>query len=140
MRWRDLSPVLLTASALALAACGESAEEKALADVCDANASIQAHIDGLQELEITPTSGEKAEGVEVRETLSEIRSDVGEIEDATDELAADTKEEVESATDEFVQALDTANVRSVGGDGGLIRVIDPLTSAYEETLATIECE
>ena len=68
---------LAAVGVLALAACGESAEEEALADVCDANASIQAHIEDLQGLEITPTSGESPEGVQVRETLNAIRSDSG---------------------------------------------------------------
>ena len=131
---------LAAVGVLALAACGESAEEEALADVCDANASIQAHIEDLQGLEITPTSGESPEGVQVRETLNAIRSDLGEITDASDELAEETRQQVEVATDDFLRSVDTANIRSVGGDGGLVGVIEPLTSSYEETLASIECE
>jgi hypothetical protein len=125
-----------------LAACGESAEEEALAGVCDARASIQSHIEDLEGLRITAaTDIESAEAAQLRSTLDAIRSDVGEITDASDELAEDTRQQVEAATDDFRPRLDTAVVRSVGEGGTeLVRLIDALARSYEETLASIDCE
>ncbi len=128
--------------ALTLTACGESAEEEALANVCDARASIQSHIEELEGLRITAaTDDESPEAVEVRSTVDAIGSDVDRITDASDELAEDTRQQVEAATDDFLPRLDTAVVRSVGEGGTeFVRLIDALARSYEETLASIDCD
>jgi hypothetical protein len=133
--------VLQLGLALPLAACGDSAEEEALADVCDARASIQSHIENLEGLPITAaTDDESAEAVEVRSTVDAIGSDVREITDATDELSEDTRQQVEAATDDFLPTLDTAIAQSVNSGRPLMRSVDALARSYEETLASIECE
>lgn len=134
--------VLPLGLALTLAACGESAEEEALANVCDARASIQTHIEDLEGLPITAaTDYESPESVEARSTLGSIRSEVTEITDASDELAEDTRQQVEAATDDFLSTLDTMIAKGGLGEGktDANRTIDALARSYEETLASIDC-
>jgi hypothetical protein len=132
--------VLLLAAAVVVAACGESEEDEALADVCDASASIQSHIEDLEGLGITAaTDSESSEAAEMRSTLDAIGFDLGEITDASDELAEDTRQQVEAATDDFLPRYDTAVVQSVE-ENEYGRLVAPLARAYEQTLAGIPCD
>jgi hypothetical protein len=135
-------PVLLVVMALAVAACGgESAEDEALAEVCDARASIQSHIEALEGLRIN-TDVESVEAVKVRSTVNAIEPEVDRITDASDELPEDTRQQVEAATAEFIPRLGNAIIQSAGEGGPYdpASLVDGLARAYEETLASIECE
>ena len=77
--------LLLSALGLGLAfaaACGQSDEEKAKADVCDARDDIQANVKELQSLTLGTVTADK-----VRSSLNAIKDDVAKIADAQGQLS-----------------------------------------------------
>jgi uncharacterized protein YjbJ (UPF0337 family) len=136
---------LLVAGLLLIAAtavgCGESDEEKAQTQVCDARADLKTQVDDLAGL--TPTTA-TAEGVE--ENLNAIENDLNQIKDAQGELSDERKQEVESATEEFtseVEAVagDLASDLSLSGAEAKLRTAgEQLASSYQQTFAQIDCE
>ncbi len=127
--------------ALALGACGESEEEKALNTVCDARDDIATQVDELKEL--TPATV-TTDGV--TEKLEAIRNDLQDIGDAQSDLSEDRRSEVEAATNEF-----TSSIGQIAGDLGTslsaseakdaaVTALQRLGASYEETLAPLDCE
>jgi hypothetical protein len=127
--------------ALALGACGESEEEKALNTVCDARDDIATQVDELKEL--TPATV-TTDGV--TENLEAIRNDLQDIGDAQSDLSEDRRSEVEAATNEF-----TSSIGQIAGDLGTslsaseakdaaVTALQRLGASYEETLAPLDCE
>jgi hypothetical protein len=96
---------LLAAGLLLIAAtavgCGESDEEKAETQVCDARADLKKQVDELAAL--TPETA-TADGVE--ENLNAIEDDLNQMKDAQADLSDDRKQEVESATQEFASEVE----------------------------------
>jgi hypothetical protein len=136
--WSLLAVVVL---ALALGACGESDEEKALNTVCDARDDIATQVDELKEL--TPATV-TTDGV--TENLEAIRNDLQDIADAQADLSDDRRSEVEAATNDF-----TSSIRTVAGDLGtslsaseakdaVVTALQQLEASYQETLAPLDCE
>jgi uncharacterized protein YhaN len=127
--------------ALALGACGESEEEKAMNTVCDAKDDIATQVDELKGLTAATVTTDA-----VRQNLEAIRNDLGEIADAQGDLSDDRRSEVEAATNEF-----TSSIRQVAGDLGTslsasdaknaaVSALKELGASYQETLAPIDCE
>jgi uncharacterized protein YjbJ (UPF0337 family) len=125
--------------ALALGACGESEEEKALNTVCDAKDDIATQVDELEGLTAATVTTDA-----VRQNLEAIRDDLGEIADAQGDLSDDRRSEVEAATNEF-----TSSIRQVAGDVGsslsaseakdaVVTALERLGASYQETLAPID--
>lgn len=140
MKRITLIPLLL-AAVTGLTGCGESAEDEALAEVCDARAGIQQQVDELQSLTLSSVSVDQ-----VRGALDAIEADLQQISDATGDLAEDTREQVEEATDDFRSSLDDA-LSGLGetqtlqaGRTQVSAAIDELARSYEETFAPIECD
>jgi hypothetical protein len=126
--------------ATGLGACGESDEEKAQNEVCDARADIQKQIDELSDLSL-----ETATLDGVQQNLTAIRDDLRTIGDAQGDLSDERKQQVESANNEFASQL-----QSVASDIGrslsladarteLESAFDQLASAYEQSFAKIDC-
>ena len=125
---------------LALAACGESDEEKAKAEVCDARDDIRTQVRELQELTLGTATVDK-----VRANLDAIGADLEKVRDAQDQLSESDKQRVQKANEEFRSELNT-----LGGDIGesvsleeaaqqLKSDFADLARTYEQALAPIDC-
>jgi ABC-type Zn uptake system ZnuABC Zn-binding protein ZnuA len=136
-----LALLLLAAGLLlALAACGESDEDKAKSDVCDARDDIQANVKDLQNLTLGTATLDK-----IRSNLTAIQDDVKKIADAQGKLSESDKEQVQKANDAFKSKL-----QSLAGDVGrslsledaaqqLKSAFADLATTYRETYAPVDC-
>jgi uncharacterized protein HemX len=125
---------------LAFAACGQSDEEKAKADVCDARDDIQANVKELQGLTLGTVTADK-----VRSSLNAIKDDLTKIADAQGELSDSQKQEVQKANDAF-----KSKVKGLAGDlGRSVSIEDAATqlksdfaelaTTYKQFFAPIDC-
>ncbi|HVG75867.1 MAG TPA: hypothetical protein VM824_10835 [Thermoleophilaceae bacterium] len=136
--------LVLVLSALALsiafAACGQSDEEKAKADVCDARDDIQANVKELQSLTLGTVTADK-----VRSSLNAIKGDLEKIVDAQGDLSDNQKQQVQKANEAF-----KSKVKALAGDVGRSVSIEDaakqlesdfaeLATTYEQSLAPIDC-
>jgi hypothetical protein len=132
--------LLLLVAGLAVAACGESEQDKASTKVCDARADIKKQVDELSGLTITTAS---VDGVTAN--LKAIRSDLGKIADAQGSLNDDRKKQVQSANQAF-KAQMTSLAASVGkslsladAESQLRTALAQLSDSYKKTLGQIDC-
>ena len=129
--------VLIAATA---AGCGESDEEKAQTQVCDARADLKQQVDELAAL--TPATA-TADGVE--ENLNAIEDDLNQIKDAQGDLNEERRQEVESATQEFGSEVEavandlTSDLSLSGAAAKLQTAGKQLASSYQQTFAQIDC-
>ena len=136
--------LVLVLSALALsiafAACGQSDEEKAKADVCDARDDIQANVKELQSLTLGTVTADK-----VRSSLNAIKGDLEKIVDAQGDLSDSQKQQIQKANEAF-----KSKVKALAGDiGRSVSIEDAakqlesdfaeLATTYEQSLAPIDC-
>ena len=135
--------LLLSALGLGLAfaaACGQSDEEKAKADVCDARDDIQANVKELQSLTLGTVTADK-----VRSSLNAIKDDVAKIADAQGQLSDSQKKQVQKANDAF-----KSKVKALAGDLGKSVSIEEaakqlnsdfaaLATTYQQAFAPIDC-
>lgn len=127
-------------AACTVMACGESAQDKAQKQVCDARADIKAQIDTIRALPLTSASIDEA-----TESLRAIETDIQEIVDAQDDLDPDRKQEVEAATKRFAdQARAIAGDALAAGTTGNVEAalrsaIDQLAASYKTALEPIDC-
>ena len=136
-----LALLLLAAGLLlALAACGESDEDKAKSDVCDARDDIQANVKDLQNLTLGTATLDK-----IRSNLTAIQDDVKKIADAQGKLSESDKEQVQKANDAF-----KAKLQSLGGEVGrslsledaaqqLKSAFADLATTYRQAYAPVDC-
>lgn len=133
---------LLSALALGLAlvACGESDQEKAKNDVCDARADIDKNVKELQGLTIGTATVDK-----VKKNLDGIKDGFAKIGDARGNLDGARKQQVDKANETFktqLQALvdDLGTSTSLQDAAQQLKTdIADLASAYQETLGPIDC-
>ncbi|HEY4427132.1 MAG TPA: hypothetical protein VGN08_02905 [Solirubrobacteraceae bacterium] len=138
---------VLTASVLALAACGESSEEKAKAQVCSSRAEISKEITKLQSLTLSSNTPN-----EVKTSLETIKEQLTKIKDAQPKLEASRKEQVETATNTFETQLKTiasgvgaslsaGNLTSALAAAGpkVKEALSSLATSYRQTLGPISC-
>jgi hypothetical protein len=132
----------LALSALALAACGESSQEKAKKAVCGARAEISKEITKLSELKLsTNLPAEIKAGAEV------IGKNLTKIKDEQDKLAPARKEQVQTATRTFESQvssivnglLSTKSLSLTNAEAQLKSAVSQLTSSYKTALAPINC-
>lgn len=126
----------LLLGALALAACGESAQDKAHAQVCDARKAISEQVTKLQGLTLTSSTVDEA-----KSGLESIRAELKKIKDAQPDLAPNRKEEVETATNRFGEELKAVSVQvasslASGTSEAAIATAKPKLKAAAETLAS----
>ena len=125
---------------LAFSACGESDEEKAKADVCDARDDIQANVKELQGLTLGTATADK-----VRSSLNAIKDDLARIADAQGQLSDSQKQEVQKANEAFkskVQALAGDLGRSVSIEDAVQQLksdFAQLATTYQQFFAPIDC-
>ena len=132
--------VLLLAAGLAVAACGESEEDKAKAQVCDARADIQKQVDELQGLTLSTAT---VDGV--TQNLRAIRADLGKIKDAQGNLNDERKKQVQDANQAFEQQV-RSTVQNVGkslsvsdAQTQLKSAVTDLANSYKQTLGKVDC-
>ena len=126
--------------AVGLAACGESDEDKAKADVCDARDDIRTQVQGLQDLTLGTATVDK-----VRSHLTAIGDDLKKIADAQGQLSESDKKKVQEANQAF-----KSKVQSLGVDIGKSLSLEDaaqqlksdfadLATTYEQALGPIDC-
>ncbi len=127
-------------SALALAACGESSQEKAQAQVCSARTNISKEVSTLSGLTITTASV-----TQVKSSVEAIVNDLKKIKDAQSDLAPARKEQIESATQTFETELTTivsgltSNLSLSNAEAHAKSAVSELTASYKKTLSPISC-
>jgi hypothetical protein len=137
---KPLILLCVAALGLALAACGESAQQKAEKQVCSARSDIQKQVTQLQGLTLATatTSG-------VKDSLSSIRGDLQKIRDAQPQLNAERRKQVQAANDEFTSQLgsiagDLGTNLSISGAGAKLQSAkQQLATAYRDTLQKVDC-
>ena len=132
--------LVLVAAALALAACGESTQDKAQTQVCDARADIQRQVSDLSSLTLATAS---VDGVQSK--LKAIRSSLQKIADAQGDLNAERKQQVQAANQAFRTQLSSI-VSGLGNNLSLATAATKLKDAaskladsYRQTLGRVDC-
>ena len=137
---RRAALALMLSAALGLAACGESDQEKAQQQVCDARADISKQVDEIKAL--TPATA-TVDGV--RQNVNAIQDDLKDIVNAQDTLSDDRRQQVKAATDQFTQQLSSIvqqALRSLSlsdAQAQLQSAVSDLASAYSSSLGKIDC-
>lgn len=139
---RSFVAALALVAAVALGACGgESDEEKAQKQVCDARADIRKQVDELMGLTAATVS---VDGI--RSNLSAIRSGLRQMADAQGALSDERRNEVEAATKHFRSSVNAiaADVVSSGSSGDaqaqLRSAAQELRTAYADSLGAVDCK
>jgi Tfp pilus assembly protein PilP len=130
-----------------LVACGESSQDKAKTEVCDARTEISKQITKLQGLTPSSNAVNEAKG-----GLKVIGEELKKIKDAQHNLAPARKEQVEPATKAFESELKTiaASVEAIISSGDvesalkaagqkLKSALGALATSYRHALAPINC-
>jgi hypothetical protein len=132
--------VLLLLAAGTAIGCGESDEEKAQNDVCDARADIQKRVNSLANLDLSTAT---VEGVQ--DDVQGIQDDLNKIADAQGDLSDERRQEVESANKQFKAELNsiaeglTSNLSLSGAEEKLRSAAQQLADSYQQTFAKIDC-
>ena len=125
----------------ALGACGESDEEKAQNEVCDAKADIAQQVDELTSLNSTTVT---ADGV--TSSLDAIKDDLNDISDAQSDLSSDRRSEAEAATKAFTSSVqETASqlgssLSAADAKAQLVTALNQLAAAYQKAFAPLNCD
>jgi hypothetical protein len=137
---RRLAAAATLVAALGVAACGESAEEKAQKQVCDARDGIQQQVDSLKAL--TPATFTTDA---VTESLESIKSDLSDMRDAQSDLGDDRRQQVESANQAFAGQIEDT-VKQVGrsitaSDAAdqVTQALQQLATGYEQAFSRVDC-
>jgi hypothetical protein len=135
------SAVAVVVLAIALGACGESAEEKAQSTVCDARADIGKQVDTLKSLTPATVTTDA-----VTQSLDTIKNDLKEISDAQSDLSSDRRSEVEAANKAFASSIDGiagqigTSLSASDAKAGVVTALQQLGASYEETFAPLNCD
>ena len=130
----------LLVGALTLASCGESSEEKAKAQVCQARSDISKQVKKLSELTLSVNApGEAKTGLEA------IAKDLTTIKDAQPSLEPARREQVEAATQAFETQINsilselTSKPSLSKLETQLKSSLSQLVASYEKALAPLNC-
>jgi hypothetical protein len=140
--------VVIPLVAMALAGCGESAEEKATAQVCSATKEIRAQLSKLSELSLSSKALE-----EIKDAAAVMKTEVGKIKESAPNLPAARKGEVESAqrilqTELIAAAATLASTAKSSGDvEAVLRQSEPevkaavagLAASYKHAYEALKC-
>jgi len=133
---------IIVALAVALVSCGgDSKEEKAQNQVCDARADISKQVDKLKGMTVATVSTDA-----VSQSLSAISSDVSKIASAQGDLSDERRQQVQSANQEFAKqirgiAQQIATTKSAAdAKSALTSALQKLGDAYKQTFAKVDCD
>jgi hypothetical protein len=124
----------------ALGACGESDEEKALNQVCDARDDIATQVDDLRNL--TPATV-TADGV--TENLDAVKTDLKDISDAQSDLSSDRRSEAEAANKAFTTSVQgiasqlSTSLSAADAKAQVATALNQLAASYEKAFAPLNC-
>lgn len=137
---RSASAIALLLSVVAFAACGESAQEKAKAQVCDARADISKQISTLSGLTLSTSSVTQA-----KTSFEAIATDLTKIKSAQANLDPARKAQIEAATHTFETQLTTiannlsSSLSLTNAATEVKSAVTQLSSSFKQTLAPISC-
>ena len=132
--------LLLLVAAVGVAACGQSSEDKAKSQVCDARADISKNVNELKGLTLSSAT---VDGV--KKNVQAIQDDLGKIKDAQSNLNGARKQQVQAANQQFqaqVKSITQNVVKSLSlKDAGtqLTQATTQLADSYRQTLAKVDC-
>ena len=138
--FRSASAIAVLFSVLALAACGQSSQEKATAQVCEARADISRQISTLSTLTLSTSSVTQA-----KTSLEAIAADLKKIKGAQANLDPARKAQVQAATNTFETQLSsivssfTSSLSLTSAATQVKAAVTQLTTSYKQTLAPISC-
>jgi Tfp pilus assembly protein PilP len=130
----------LLLSVFVLAACGESAQEKAQAQVCNARTDISKEITAITELKVSTNVFSEA-----TTHFDAIATDLSKIKNAQTNLAPARKEQVEAATHTFTTEFSSivsglsSNLSLSNAEAHLKTALAQLATTYKKALAPISC-
>jgi hypothetical protein len=137
---RSLLAVGLLLAALALASCGESAQEKAKTQVCNARSDISKQVKTLSELTLSLDVVSEA-----KSGLEAIGKDLTTIKNAQPDLEPARKQQVQAATRTFEAQVNSilsemVSKPSLGKlETELKSSLTQLARSYEKALAPLNC-
>ena len=126
--------------AVVLAGCGDSKEETAQSNVCDAKAGIQKQV---SELEGLTASTVTLDGV--KSSLQSIGDDLTKLKDAQGDLSGDRKDEAEKAWQTFrtqVKSIRENLLTSLSAEDAkqqLTSSFDTLAASFRTAFAPVDC-
>jgi len=137
----------LLLGALTLAACGESSQDKALADVCAARKAISEEVTKLQGTTVSSSTVDQA-----KRGLESIGDELRKIREAQPDLAPARREAVQAATSRFGDELKAVGVQVASGLSSgtgeaafetakpkLESALHALASDYRQALGPVNC-
>jgi hypothetical protein len=137
---RPVAVAVLLLVIFGLVSCGESSQDKAKAQVCDARESISKQITTLSTLTLSIASVEQA-----KSSLQTIGKELGKIKEAQPDLDPARKQQVESATQTFGKEVSSVvSGLATGASPGsaveqLKSSLTKLANSYKQTLAPVNC-
>jgi hypothetical protein len=137
---KSLVIIVLPVVALVLASCGESSQEKAKAQVCEARSDISKQVKTLRELTLSVSAP-----TEAKTGLEAIVKDLTKIKDAQPNLDPARKEQVQAATHTFEAQVSSILSELVSKpslsklETQLKSSLTQLASSYEKALAPLNC-
>ncbi len=127
--------------ALALGACGESKEDKALNTVCAARDDIGEQVDTLKGLTAATVTTDA-----VKKSLDAIEKDLQDIAGAQSDLSSDRRSEVDAANKTFKSSIEGiasqlgTSLSASDAKAGVVTALQQLGAAYEKTFAPLNCD
>ena len=126
--------------AVVLAGCGDSKEERAQSNVCDAKAGIQKQVN---ELEGMTASTVTLDGV--KSSLQSIGDDLTKLKNAQADLSGDRKDEAEKAWQTFRTEVKSirenllTSLSAADAKQQLASSFDDLAASFRTTFAPVDC-
>jgi hypothetical protein len=137
---KSLAVVVVLVGTIALASCGESSQEKAKAQVCEARSDISKQVKMLSELTLsTNVLTEAKTGLEM------IGKDLTKIKNAQPDLEPARKQQVQTATNTFETQVNSILSELVSKpslsklETQLKSSLTQLVAGYEKALAPLNC-
>jgi uncharacterized phage infection (PIP) family protein YhgE len=131
----------LLALVLAVTACGgQSKQEKATSQVCDARSSISKQVDTLKNLTVSTATLSQ-----IKTSLTTIKDDLGKIKDAQGDLNDQRKSQVQQANEAFAKQVESigsnllSTVSLSQAKDQLEASLKQLADSYQQTFAKIDC-
>src|SRR5947208_17169347 len=132
--------MLVAAALLIVAGCGESAQDKAKKQVCNARTDLQKQVNELSSLTLSTATTEG-----VKTNLNAIRNDLKQIKGAQGDLSESRKAQVQQATQQFesqvkaiVQTVATSTPLSAAATQ-VQAAVKQLVTSYKQSLAKVDC-